>query len=104
MLSKILINVTVLILWLMNIIQYNYYQFNNLIIINSLKYYYGWRLQVIQDLKRHIQVVGTQTIGWPYAVPTWNQKINIYVDKENIIIIIIITTINYFVIFHPING
>jgi len=76
MLNKILINIIVLILWLISIIQYNYYHFKILIIIHNLIYYYGWKLQVIQDFKGHMQVVGTQTIGWPYATPTFMKQNN----------------------------
>jgi len=50
MLSKILLNVTMLILRLISIIQCNYYQFMSLIIINNLIYYYGWRLQIIYKI------------------------------------------------------
>jgi len=70
MLSKILLNVTMLILRLISIIQCNYYQFMSLIIINNLIYYYGWRLQIIYKIWKGIcmQVVGIQTIIWPYAI------------------------------------
>ncbi len=48
-----------------------------------------------------MQVVGIQTIGWPYAIFAFMKYIDLYIYEANIIIII---TNVYFVIFHPING